>query len=331
MDLENRISLLVKLGEFMQSGDRNWEVAKTKTFHHNPWFTPEFIETAVKNIVIHFLQPHLLVKWMKDYNVPAQNNNPQKVGIVMAGNIPLVGFHDFMSCFLSGHRQYIKLSSKDPWLIPAILEFLIKKSPPLADEIQITPMLKGMDAYIATGSNNSARYFDYYFGKYPSLIRRNRTSIALLEGDESGEELEKLSNDVFLYFGLGCRNVTQIHVPENYDFIPLLQAFRKYQWMADHHKYKNNYDYQLSLAILNKLYYMTNECLILLENESPFSPISVLHYAFYKDRKNWSPSGESENLQCIVGRNYLPFGKSQEPGLSDYADRVDTLKFLQSC
>jgi Acyl-CoA reductase (LuxC) len=330
MDLENRISLLVKLGEFMQSGDAKWEAAKTKTFHHNPWFIPEFIETSVKNTISHYLQTKLLEKWIKDYSFPAQNANPKNVGIVMAGNIPLVGFHDFMSCFLSGHRQYIKLSTKDPWLIPAIIDFLIKNNPLLAEEIQVTPMLKGMDAYIATGSNNSARYFDYYFGKYPSLIRHNRTSIALLEGDETKEELGKLADDVFLYFGLGCRNVTQIHVPENYNFIPLLEAFRKYQWMADHHKYKNNYDYRLSLAILNKLYYMTNECLILLENVYPFSPISVLHYAFYKERKTWLPSGESENLQCIIGRNYLPFGKSQEPGLADYADGADTLKFLQS-
>jgi Acyl-CoA reductase (LuxC) len=330
MDLENRISLLVKLGEFMQSGDANWEAAKTKTFHHNPWFIPEFIETAVKNTVTCYLQPDLLEKWMKDYHFPPQNNNPKNVGIVMAGNIPLVGFHDFISCFLSGHRQHIKLSSKDPWLLPAMLDFLLKKNPALAGEIQFTPMLKGMDAYIATGSNNSARYFDYYFGKYPSLIRRNRTSIALLEGDETEEELGKLADDVFLYFGLGCRNITQIQVPENYDFIPLLQAFRKYQWMADHHKYKNNYDYRLSLAILNKLYYMTNDCLILLGNESPFSPIAVLHYCFYKDLNTWSPSAEPESLQSITGRKYLPFGKSQEPGLEDYADGADTLKFLQS-
>ena len=159
-----------------------------------------------------------------------------------------------------------------------------------------------MDAYIATGSNNSARYFDYYFGKYPSLIRRNRTSIAVLEGDETPEELEKLADDVFLYFGLGCRNVTQIHVPENYDFVPLLGAFRKYQWMADHHKYKNNYDYRLSLAILNKLQYMTNDCLLMLENDSPFSPIAVLHYTYYKDIKNSISMENNENLQCIVGR-----------------------------
>jgi hypothetical protein len=330
MDLENRISLLVKLGEFMQSGDGNWEAAKTRTFHHNPWFIPAFIESSVHNIVVHYLQRNLLEKWVKGYYLPAQNNNPKNVGIVMAGNIPLVGFHDFISCFLSGHRQFIKLSSKDPWLFPAMLEFLIKKDPPLAEEIQIATMIKGMDAYIATGSNNSARYFDYYFGKYPSLIRRNRTSIALLEGNETPAELETLADDVFLYFGMGCRNVTQVHIPENYDFVPLLQAFRKYQWMSDHHKYKNNYDYRLSMAILNKLYYMTNECLLLMENESPFSPISVLHYAYYKDRKTWLPPGESENLQCIIGRNYLPFGKSQQPGLADYADGADTLQFLQS-
>ena len=188
-------------------------------------------------------------------------------------------------------------------------------------------MLKGLDAYIATGSNNSARYFDYYFGKYPSLIRRNRTSIALLEGNESPEELSALADDVFLYFGLGCRNVTQIHVPENYDFVPLLKSFGKYQWMADHNKYKNNYDYRLSLAILNKLFYMTNDCVLLLENESPFSPISVLHYQFYKE---FSVPAMDENLQCMIGRQGLPFGKSQEPALTDYADGADTMKFLQT-
>src|SRR5580704_6388343 len=185
MDLENRIGLLVKQGEFMQYGDTNWESAKTKTFHHNPWFIPEFIELAIQNSVDQYLQRDLLEKWVSGYNFPAQNNKTENVGIVMAGNIPLVGIHDFISCFLSGHRQFIKLSSKDLWLFPVILEFLIKNNPLLSNEIQFTTMLRGMDAYIATSSNNSARYFDYYFGKYPSLIRRNRTSIALLEGDET--------------------------------------------------------------------------------------------------------------------------------------------------
>ncbi len=330
MDLENRISLLVELGDFMQSGDANWKSAKTKTFHHNPWFIPEFIELAVNNTVALYLQRNLLESWLQNHGFPTENQDPKNVGIVMAGNIPLVGFHDFISCFLSGHHQFIKLSSKDQWLLPTVLNFLIEKNPAFADEIRFTTMLRGMDAYIATGSNNSARYFDYYFGKYPSLIRRNRTSVAFLEGNETAEELEKLADDVFLYFGLGCRNVTQIHVPENYDFIPMLQAFRKYQWMADHNKYKNNFDYRLSLAILNKSFYMTNDCLLLLENESPFSPISVLHYSFYRNRDDWFPTRENSNLQCIVGRHYLPFGSTQRPKLTDYADGADTLKFLQA-
>jgi hypothetical protein len=214
----------------------------------------------------------------------------------MAGNIPLVGFHDFLSCFISGHRQFIKLSAKDSWLFPAILEFLTKKEPAFSELAETASLLRGMDAYIATGSNNSARYFDYYFGNYPSLIRRNRTSIALLDGNETVDELEKLADDVFLYFGLGCRNVTQIRVPENYDFVPLLQAFRKYQWMADNNKYKNNYDYRLSLAILNKLYYMSNDCLLLLENDSPFSPIAVLHYRYLKTGEN--APGKKKRTSC---------------------------------
>src|SRR5450432_4609274 len=330
MDLENRISLLVELGEFMLSGEASWESVKNRSFQQNAWFIPDFIDLSVSQVAHQFLQRDLLEKWVKDYQIPVREQVPKKVGVVMAGNIPLVGFHDFLCCFISGHHQVIKLSSRDPCLFPAIFEFINKKDQAVAGQIQTSTMLKGMDAYIATGSNNSARYFDYYFGKYPSLIRRNRTSIAILEGNETPEELDKLADDVFLYFGLGCRNVTQIYVPENYDFIPLLQSFRKYQWMADHHKYKNNYDYRLSLAILNKLYYMTNDCLLLMENESCFSPIAVLHYVFYKNKESRMKPEEDENLQCVIGRDYLPFGQSQQPGLRDYADGVDTMKFLRS-
>jgi hypothetical protein len=330
MDLQNRISILVELGEFMLSEDISWKDAKTRAFQHNAWFIPDFIDLSISQIAGRFLQRDLLEKWASEYQIPDREKTPKKIGLVMAGNIPLVGFHDFLCCFINGHNPVIKLSTRDSWLFPAILEFLNKKNPAAADQILVSSMLKGMDAYIATGSNNSARYFDYYFGKYPSLIRRNRTSIAVLEGDETPEELEKLADDVFLYFGLGCRNVTQIHVPENYDFVPLLGAFRKYLWMADHHKYKNNYDYRLSLAILNRLTYMTNECLLMLENDSPFSPIAVLHYTYYKDIKNNISTENAENLQCVVGRQWLPFGKSQRPELSDYADGTDTMKFLRS-
>src|SRR5450432_3678310 len=329
MDLENRINLLVELGEFMLSDNPAWRASKTRAFEHNAWFVPDFIELSVRRIAEQYLQRELLENWVRDYGFPDRTPAPKKIGIVMAGNIPLVGFHDFLSCFLIGHRQFIKLSSKDAWLFLVLLNFLNREDDSCSGMIQTADMLKNMDAYIATGSNNSARYFDYYFGKYPSLIRRNRTSIAVLEGNETPEELDKLADDVFLYFGLGCRNVTQIYVPENYDFIPLLQSFRKYQWMADHHKYKNNYDYRLSLAILNKLYYMSNECLLLLENESPFSPIAVLHYSFYGKDENRKPAVADENLQCVVGRQFLPLGSSQQPGLRDYADGADTMKFLR--
>lgn len=327
MDLQNRINILVELGEFMLSEEVSWKEAKTRAFQHNAWFIPDFIDLSVSQIAERFLRRDLLEKWTSEYQIPDREKTPKKIGLVMAGNIPLVGFHDLLCCFINGHQPVIKLSSRDSWLFPSILDFLNKKT---AEQIMVSTMLKGMDAYIATGSNNSARYFDYYFGKYPSLIRRNRTSIALVEGDETAEELEKLADDVFLYFGLGCRNVTQIHVPENYDFVPLLSTFRKYRWMADHHKYKNNYDYRLSLAILNKLPYMTNDCLLMLENDSPFSPIAVLHYTYYKDIKNSIPIENNENLQCIVGRQYVPFGESQHPELSDYADGTDTMKFLRS-
>jgi hypothetical protein len=330
MDLENRISLLVKLGEFMRSENENWKSAKTRAFQHNAWFIPEFIDQAIDQIVERFLRRDLLENWIRPYQFPSQNPDPKKIGVVMAGNIPLVGFHDFLCCFLSGHQPYIKLSSKDPWLFPPLLEFLKGKMPESSEPVLTTGMLQGMDAYIATGSNNSARYFDYYFGKYPSLIRRNRTSVAHLTGDETAEELEKLADDVFLYFGLGCRNVTQIHVPQQYDFVPLLQAFRKYHWMADHNKYKNNYDYQLSLAILNKLFYMTNDAVLLLENGSPFSPISVLNYSYYSGDSLWLPPGDPGQLQCVIGRNFLPFGESQHPELNDYADGSDTMLFLRS-
>lgn len=330
MDLENRISLLAELGEYMQSDSAEWQAAKSRAFQFNPWFIPDFIELSSLNIAKNYLQKNLLEKWVQPYDFPSSNHVPKDVGIVMAGNIPLVGFHDFLCCFISGNHQFIKLSSKDSILFPVLISFLIGKNPEVAQYFEVTDMLKGMDAYIATGSNNSARYFEYYFGKYASLIRRNRTSVALLEGNETAEELSLLADDVFQYFGLGCRNVTQVYVPENYDFVPLLQSFRKYLWMADHNKYKNNYDYRLSLAILNKLYYMTNDCLLLLEDKSPFSPISVLNYTFYKELNSGFPSLENKELQCLVGRQFLPFGKSQQPALNDYADGVDTLKFLKA-
>jgi hypothetical protein len=191
-------------------------------------------------------------------------------------------------------------------------------------------MLKGCDGYIATGSNNSAGYFEYYFGRYPHLIRRNRTSIAILDGHETSEDLEKLADDVYLYFGLGCRNVTKILVPEGYDFQAMLESFRKYDFLADHNKYINNYDYQLAVMVLNKKYYMSNRSILLTEDRSAFSPISVLHYEYYRNPGTVLQGlEEGKDIQCIVGKKHLPFGEAQYPSLTDYADGVDTLEFLR--
>jgi hypothetical protein len=331
MNLQERINLLVTLGKYMKSGNEEWQSAKLKASRENTWFINEFIELAVNNIASEFLDEKKLNDWVKKYAIPEENNSPKNVGIVMAGNIPLVGFHDFLCAFINGHYQTVKISSKDNVLIKHLVEYLYQQEITIQNEISFAEMLKGCDAYIATGSNNSARYFEYYFNKYPSIIRRNRTSVAILKGNESNEELNKLADDVYLYFGLGCRNITKIYAPENYDFIPLLDAFNKYNYLADNNKYKNNYDYQLALFILNKKYYMTNNSILLLENTSLFSAISVLNYEYYKNADSVVSSlKESEDVQCIIGKNYLPFGLAQQPGLNDYADGVDTMKFLRS-
>jgi hypothetical protein len=329
MNLQQRINLLVGLGKYMKSGNEEWQAVKLKASRENTWFIPEFIELAVNNIAEEFLDEKKLESWAKEYQLTDENNSPKNIGLVMAGNIPLVGFHDFLCIFINGHRQTIKISSKDNVLIKHLVEYLYTQEITIQNEISFAEMLKGCDAYIATGSNNSARYFEYYFNKYPSIIRRNRTSVAILTGNETSEGLDKLADDVYLYFGLGCRNITKIYVPENYDFVPMLDAFNKYNYLADNNKYKNNYDYQLALFILNKKYYMTNSSILLLENTSLFSAISVLNYEYYKNAGSvLEVLKESADVQCIIGQNYLPFGKAQQPGLNDYADGVDTMKFL---
>jgi hypothetical protein len=190
-------------------------------------------------------------------------------------------------------------------------------------------MLKDCDAYIATGSDNSARYFDYYFGRYPSIIRKNRTSVAILNGHESEEELSLLADDVMQYFGLGCRNVTKLYVPVDYDFVPLLNALKKYRWMFDHHKYRNNYDYQLAIYLMNNIYYMTNDCIVLVESQQVFSPIGTLHYSYYNQESEIIKDlKRNDQVQAIVGHGQIPFGQAQLPGLMDYADGVDVMAFL---
>jgi hypothetical protein len=368
MKVDQRIDLLAQLGEYCVSAAPALSAAKRQAQAANGWFTPEFIDLALHGIATEFLQKDKLRAWAEKYRLTDEPAHPRTVGLVMAGNIPLVGFHDFLCLFISGHRQLIKPSGRDEALIRHLAEWLSTAaaaaaspattaasaaSAAVAERIGFAERLNGCDAYIATGSNNSARYFEYYFGKYPHLIRRNRTSVALLTGQETTRDLELLADDVYQYFGLGCRNVTQLYVPEHYDFLPLLETFRKYDHLADLARYKNNYDYQLTLLILNKNHYLSNQSILLAENPSPFSPISVLHYVCYRPGEAIPTlSGHHPDIQCIVGqdqtmpdpakvanpghvadpgpgRAQVPFGQAQSPGLTDYADGVDTLQFLQ--
>jgi hypothetical protein len=211
-----------------------------------------------------------------------------------------------------------------------VVDSLRQIHPEAAGQLALTERLNGCDAYIATGSDNTALHFERYFGAQPHIIRRNRTSVALLEGDETAGELEGLADDVCTYFGLGCRNVTQVLVPEGYDFIPLLDALRKYEWQRDEHKYRNNLDYHLTLQILNRRFYMTNDSILLTEDASPFSPIGQLHYRFVGRDDRISDLTDMERIQCVVGKGYTPFGRAQSPGLEDYPDGVDTMAFLRS-
>lgn len=328
MNLQKRIDLMSFLGDYLKQNPNDWQHVKQKASVKNPWFTEDFIDTATKNITEHFLDKNKLSNWAAHYHLD-DLIKPAHVGIVMAGNIPMVGFHDLLTVFISGHKQSIKLSSKDDVLISFLVEKLYEHNPETKDFIKIADNLKGCDAYIATGSNQTAKHFEEYFGKYPNIIRCNRTSVAILNGNETKEQLEALSEDIHMYYGLGCRNVTKLFVPEHYDFVQLLQAFHKFSYFRDYHKYSNNYDFQLSLLLLNNNMYMTNETTLLVESKNNFSAIGVVHYEYYNHNSNLKEIlNNHAEIQCIVGENFIPFGESQQPGLFTYADGVDTMQFL---
>jgi len=329
MDFQQRVNIMIRLGEYMQSDKKIFESVKHKAQSENPWFTQEFIDLRVKNIVDNFLKREKLDCWLSHYQI--EDDSTKIVGIVMAGNIPLVGFHDLLCVFLSGYKAVIKPSSKDEILMKHLVEKMGEWDLAVQDQISIASNLKNCDAYIATGSNNSARYFEYYFGKYPSIIRRNRTSVAVLDNKEAQIELNKLADDIQQYFGLGCRNITKLYVPEAYDFRSLLDALKKYDYFLDFHKYKHNFDYHLALLIMNSKYYMNNGSIIFTENESLFAPVSQVHYEFYRDKENIVERlKKNDDIQCIVGHNFTNFGQAQSPELDDYADGIDTMKFLEA-
>jgi len=329
MNLQARIKGFVTLGQ--QLSDTNNALlneAKSTAYQQNAWFLPEFIDQAIEQIREQFLQQAALEEWTAAYPSIADQATHLKVGIVMAGNIPLVGFHDLLSTLIAGHTAVVKRSSKDQVLMDFIITSLIKINPAFEAQIIVQEQLKNCDAYIATGGNTAGNYFEYYFGKFPHIIRKNKTSIAILDGTETLSELASLADDCMLYYGMGCRNVTQIWVPEGYDFIPFLNTLKKYNYLQDQHKYKHNYDYQLALMMMGKKSYMDSGGVLMSENPSPFAAISQIHYQQYP--LGSIPTFNLDEIQCVVGKTQLPFGSLQKPLLDQYADGVDSLAFLSS-
>jgi Acyl-CoA reductase (LuxC) len=375
MTLENRINALSALGNWLNDleGERI-QTAIRRTTHNNSWFTPENQTLALSEIRDHFLQKTKLKKWLSKYKIEENTEGGQKgllekrsgnfesspnvvspqlqtsiviarheaiklqsVGLVLAGNIPLVGFHDILCVFAAGHLSRIKLSDKDPFLLPMLLDKLKEIDPRTAEYFDTTTArLANFDAVIATGSNNSARYFEAYFGKYPNIIRKNRNAVGILRGSETVEELRHLGDDIFQYFGLGCRNVSKLYLPKGYDFTLLLETLHERNDLVLHDKYKNNFDYNFTILILNKIKYESNGCILMREAQEIASPISMVYYEFYDSlaQVKRDLAAKKDEIQLVVSPVKIPqlptfkFGEAQKPSLSDYADGVDTMQFL---
>lgn len=341
-----RLQTFVALGDFLRSANAQPELTQIaqQAHHRNNWFTPANSLIALGAVADEFLRADKLKTWSDQYR--AEPKQPRIVGVVMAGNIPAVGFHDLLCVLMSGHRLLAKLSSHDFVLIHYLIQKLKEINPAFDSWIEEAERLNKADAYIATGSNNTARYFDYYFAKKPHIIRRNRTSVALLMGEESEDEFRKLGHDISDYYGLGCRNVSTLLVPEGadkkpYDFIPLLRTLEpQAQTYLNNHKYQNNYDYNKSIYLINAVPHFDNGYLLLTENDSLVSPISVLYYHTYQtqaDATAWLDA-HADRIQVVASAQGwfagskalpgVPFGQTQRPGLSDYADGIDTMAFL---
>lgn len=305
-----------------------WTILR-KTYYQNNWLTPYHTYFMLTRIVEDYLDENVLRNWLSNYTAVSKDQQAMKVGITMAGNIPLAGFHDLLCVILSGHRAILKLSSKDSILLPYLLEKLYSIAPEIREQVRISEhLLKDCDAYIATGSDNSARYFEHYFGKYPHIIRRNRHSVAILNGDESKEDLQALCQDIFLYYGLGCRNVSMLLVPENYDWMPFIECSKEFDHFMRFAKYKNNFDYQYTLLLLNKQEHWKSECLLMEENPNLNAPISKLHFIYTNKAEKYLEAMNQEDIQVVVGKNHTPFGRAQYPAINDYADHIDTMQWL---
>ncbi len=333
MNKKERIRAFAALGSYILDNSDDLQEIIHKSFTYNSWLTQKNTQQALQHIANSFLNEQALENWINHYVMPDETE-PKTVAIVAAGNIPMVAFHDIFAVLISGHRLQLKLSEKDRFLLPFILQQLIRIAPAFKDYISIVERLENFDAVIATGSNNSAQQFSFYFGKYKNIIRRNRNSIAILNGQESLEDLQNLGADIFNYFGLGCRNVSKIFIPKGYNLLQLKEGFMKYKEVDQHNQYMNNMDYQRTLCLMNQTPLVDIDFINILENKSLHSPISCLHYEYYENLQEIEAyiQEEQDNLQCIVGncglKGSIPFGKSQQPSLSDYADNVDTMDFL---
>jgi hypothetical protein len=302
---------------------------------HNGWYTPENVCFSIQSWAKALTEGNL-DQWLSAYDFSNFEKKQKTVGLILAGNIPLVGFHDFLSVLISGHKVLVKTSSNDQLLLPFLANYLISINENFKNRITfVDGKLENFDAIIATGSNNTARYFEYYFKDKPAIIRKNRNSVAVLDGSESKEQMIALGEDIFRYFGLGCRNVSKIFVPKNYNFDLFFNGMFPYQDVIKYEKYANNYDYNKAVFLMSNFNLLDNEFLIIKEDTSFASPISSVFYEFYEDLSDLKNrlKAESEQIQCIVSNNLIEnsidFGQTQQPNLWDYADNVDTLKFLQ--
>lgn len=302
----------------------------------NPWFTPSSVRSALAGLA-GMLKKDKLENWLKQYELP-ESPSGKTVAVVMAGNIPAAGFHDMLCVLLAGHTLLAKLSSDDEHLIPALSALLFEIEPGFGERIFFAKgKLQEFQAVIATGSNNTSRYFEYYFSKYPNIIRKNRVSAAVLTGAETEKELEALSTDIFLYFGLGCRNVSKLFVPVGFEPSVFFASMKHWDHLLNHTRYFNNYEYTKALYLINNQPFFDNGFLLLREDSSLFSPLGALHFEYYTDVQQVKDilDENAETLQCVVspamsGISSIHFGEAQFPSPGDYADGVDTMRFLLS-
>ena len=330
---ENKLNLLEALGKKLVSTDNeSLNNIKISAERRNRWFTQEFIDFAFLSISENFLNKSKLEKWLSNYDFSKFDKN-QTIGLILAGNLPLVGFQDILTCFVLGVNVKMKLSSKDEVLTKYMVKELLEIDPEW--NCEFVERLQGYDKVIATGSNNTNRYFEFYFKKVPNLLRTNRNSIAILTGNESDEELETLADDIFMFFGHGCRNISKLFFPEGFDVTKLFPFFKKYEHLHHHKLYMDNYDYTRTILLMNQTDHYANEFIMLKEEEHLQSRLATVNYSFYKTENEIVDyiSEHKNDIQCVISQptdlwNSFKFGQAQKPDLWDYADNVDVIAFL---